>query len=261
MSSRESLLIGVRRSLDALLTPELTIPLFEEYQQVHRRFVDRDWRPAELTGARYCEAAIRGCQKVALGKFTPVKNRLPGLDGVIKELERSPKGCDDTFRIHIPRFIRSIYDLRSKRNVAHLGGTVSPNLVDSTVVLSVVNWIMAEFVRVAHSCHPHAAQRAIDALSQRTMPLIWKEGDLLRVLIDDLSVPEEALVILDNLEPDWTPIPVLAVHIQYGNTSRFRTQILPKLEKLRQVVVQNDEVRILPPGKERASRVRELHRS
>jgi hypothetical protein len=40
----------------------------------------------------------------------------------------------DSIRLHIPRTFRVIYDIRNKRDAAHLGDGIDPNLQDSTLV-------------------------------------------------------------------------------------------------------------------------------
>ena len=57
----------------------------------------------------------------------------------------------DAIRLHIPRTLRLVYDIRNKRDVAHLGPDIDPNLQDSTLVVSALDWVLAEFIRLYHA--------------------------------------------------------------------------------------------------------------
>jgi hypothetical protein len=81
--------------------------------------------------------------------------------------------------------------------VGHVGGEVDPNLMDATVVYSMTSWILAELIRVFHNVSTKEAQEAVDALSERKLPLIWSpNGQLKRVLDTSLGARDQTLLLL-----------------------------------------------------------------
>jgi hypothetical protein len=132
----------VLASVSAASTPELAERLLAEFEQLNERFHLGDFRPSELSGGRFSEAAFRICQHVCTGNHTPFGKQLPKIDQLVKDLEQVPSAnADDSYRLHIPRTLRLISDLRNKRDVAHLGaGVVSPNYTDASLILGCASW-------------------------------------------------------------------------------------------------------------------------
>jgi hypothetical protein len=78
----------------------------------------------------------------------------------------------DSIRLHIPRAIRVVYDIRNKRDAAHLADDIDPNLQDATLVISNLDWILAEFIRLYHNVSADEAQKIIEGLVARKVPVI-----------------------------------------------------------------------------------------
>jgi hypothetical protein len=152
-------------------------------------------------------------------------------------------------RIQIPRSIPPIYEIRNNRGTGHAGAEIEPNRMDATYVLHSCQWILADLVRAYHRLPPQAARDVVDALTERTVPLIWEFGDQKRVLDPSMEAWQRVLVLLSSTstaidEEDlraWT---------SYNNKARFRSQILKDLHA--RVLVDYDErtgrVRISPLG-------------
>jgi hypothetical protein len=52
----------------------------------------------------------------------------------------------EAYRLHIPRALFTIYGLRNKRGVGHLG-LVSPNYLDATLIVATCKWVLGEILR------------------------------------------------------------------------------------------------------------------
>jgi hypothetical protein len=236
----------IQASIAAASTPALADKLLEEYDTLMHRFHLGDFRPSELSGGRFGEVAYRVCQQVLRGKHTPVGKTLPSTDDIEKDLINAPG--DDAYRIHIPRTLRLIYDLRNKRDVAHLGAGVSPNLTDASLILGCASWVMAEIVRLSHKCDIATAQVIVDGLVQRRVPLLWTEGDMVRVLKPTLSFKDKALVILNHFYPEWVMDKDLFRWLEYSTLTHFRSKVLRPLHDDALIHHNGDRSKLLPPG-------------
>src|SRR5207244_9538800 len=95
-------------------------------------------------------------------KFTPIGKSLPRVDKLLEALEQVPSAdAADSVRIHIPRTLRLIYDIRNKRDAAHLGDGIDPNLQDATLIVGAMDWVMAELVRLHHRVSADEAQQIV----------------------------------------------------------------------------------------------------
>ena len=239
----------IRDSIAKAATSGLADKLLEEFDELNRRYYLADFRPSELSGGRFSEASFRICEQVCFGKHTPVKKKLPNVDELVRRLEQTASSlADDTFRLHIPRSLRLIYDLRNKRDVAHLGEGVSPNFTDASLVLACASWVVSEIVRVCHQCDVNTAQSIVDSLIQRRSPLIWTEGDIVRVLKPSLSYADKVLLILHHLQPDWVQEGQLFGWVEYSNPTDFRNKVLRKLHAKALIHYAGGKAKILPPG-------------
>jgi hypothetical protein len=85
--------------------------------------------------------------------------------------------------------------VRNERDIAHLGDEIDPNLQDASVVVHLMGWTLAEFVRLYHLVSANEAQRIIDELVAREVPIIQTVRGFPRVL-RDLRAGEHCLVLL-----------------------------------------------------------------
>lgn len=245
MSARQE----ARTAIASATDESLADVLLDEHDELTNRYYRGDFRPSELSGARFSEAAFRVCQCVCLGSYTPLGSSLPPIDRLLTNLAQVPAAdADDGFRIHIPRALRVIYDLRNKRDVAHLGVAVNPNLPDATLVISCASWVLAELVRLTHQCTIEEAQKLVDNIVERTSPLIWAEDDVVRVLDPGLSYRDQVLLILHHMQPDGVPDRDLFNWVEYSQLGAFKRNVLQRLHDERLIEYRDGEARILPPG-------------
>lgn len=188
---------AIRAGLESALDPLLVKELFEAYTESKRNYYLGNLRPTEVEGGRFCEAAFRMLQQRTKGTFAPVAQRLDTEKEILR-LANIPAAANesDSVRLHIPRALRVVYDIRNNRDAAHLADGIDPNLQDATLVISVLDWVLAEFVRFYHNVSADEAQRIIEELVTRQAPVVQDFQGFLKVLNPRLSAGDHLLVLL-----------------------------------------------------------------
>lgn len=159
---------------------ELVDELLEAFAEAKRRFYRDDLRPSEIEGARFSEVVFRVLQWATTQKYTPIGKTLPSVDTMMNTLVNAEGS--DSVRMHIPRTLRLIYDVRNKRDVAHLGDGIDPNQQDATIVVHNMDWVLAELVRLYHNVPAEQAHGMIVELVSKDVPLIEEFDGFPRVL-------------------------------------------------------------------------------
>jgi hypothetical protein len=186
----------IAKSLKTHFDPLLVDELLTAHQEAKRNFLLGGLRLSAVEGGRFCEAALRMLQQATTTSFTNLNQKLD-TDKLITQLANTPKGaCSESIRLNIPRAIRVVYDIRNNRNAAHLADGIDPNLQDATLVISNLDWMLAEFVRQYHAVSAAEAQRIIDGLVARMVPAIQEFSRFLKILNPKLKPAEFILLLL-----------------------------------------------------------------
>jgi hypothetical protein len=183
---------GLKKHLNAKLVDEL----LAAHQDAKHNFYLGGLRLSEVEGGRFCEAAFRLLQEATTGKFTDLGTSL-NTTKIIADLANSPLAkAPDAIRLHIPRALRVVYDIRNTRDAAHLGDDIDPNLQDASLVISTLDWVLAEFVRIYHGVSADEAQMIVDGLVTRKVPAVEDFDGFLKVLKPKAKVSEYLLLVL-----------------------------------------------------------------
>lgn len=175
---------------------ELAKELLDAFVAAKRRFHLGDFRPNAVEGGRFSEAALRILEWQTTGAYTPLSNPKFKADSIITSLGQLGAGSyPESVRLHIPRAVRVVYDIRNKRNTAHLGDGIDPNLQDAAIVIATLDWVLAELVRLHHSVSAAEAQQIIEALVRREVPMIQEFDGKPRIL-KTLTHNDHYLVLL-----------------------------------------------------------------
>jgi hypothetical protein len=183
--------------LGASIPPDLVKALLDAYAEIKEHFFFGRFRPAELEGGRFSEAAIRVVQQMATGSHSPLNRPLSKFEDILKSLAAlPPASAHDSLRLHIPRSLWAVYNVRNRRNVGHVGGDVDPNRADAHFVMASCDWALAELLRLTFNCQLTEAQALVDALVERRIPLIQDINGFPKLLNPGLSAPDKILVHL-----------------------------------------------------------------
>jgi len=186
----------IRTSIATRHDANLVDELLEAYQEAKRNFYEGGHRLNAVEGGRFCEAAFRLLEERVNGAFTPLGRQIDA-EKLSRKLANLAFGSQpDSVRIHIPRGLRVVYDIRNNRDAAHLADGIDPNIQDATLVVSVLDWVMAEFVRIYRGATPDDAERIVGDLVTRKAPAIQEFGDFLKVLRPGLKASDHVISLL-----------------------------------------------------------------
>lgn len=192
MGMRES----VQSELGRFLYPSLVTELLDAYEEAKKNYYLGGLRLSAVEAGRFCEAAFRLLEHLATGCFTPLGKQLDS-DKTISMLASLPSSSfPDAVRLHIPRGLRLVYDIRNKRDNAHLADGIDPNLQDATLVVSVLDWILAEFIRTFHNIPADHAHKLVDSIVTRAAPVVQDFEGFFKILKPKLPVSLHVLLLL-----------------------------------------------------------------
>jgi hypothetical protein len=170
--------------------------LLQTYSDIVRNFRERRWEPAELDGGKLCEVVYTIIRGYADSNYPQAASKPRSMTQACAALENASPALPRSVRVQIPRMLIALYEIRSNRSVAHVGGDINPNHMDAVCVLEISKWLMCELIRVFHAVGTEEASAAVDSVVERTIPVVWKVGGNLRVLSPDMSMKDKAVVLL-----------------------------------------------------------------
>lgn len=187
-------MLGPDDALDALPSG-LRDPLIDEYRTIVTSFMEHRWSAAELSAGRFCEIVYTVLAGHAAGTYASSPYKPANFVEACRRLEANT-GVPRSFRILIPRLLPALYEIRNNRNVGHVGGDVNPDSMDSSAVMAIASWVLAELVRVFHGLSTEEAQRLVDSLTERRIPIVWTSRGRRRVLDPNMSLKDQILVLV-----------------------------------------------------------------
>lgn len=246
--------------LFALLPSGLREPLLQEFRHIVQSYMERRWSPTELGGGRFCEIAWTILDGHARNSYPTSPSKPRDFVTACRALEQNGH-VPRSFQILIPRVLPALYEVRNNRGVGHVGGDVDPNHMDANAVLAMSSWVMAEFVRVFHDLTVPEAQKVVDSIVERRIPLVWSGTGTKRVLDPKLPLKDQVLLLLAT-EPAEVAVSDLLAWCGYTDRGYF-LRLLRGLHKKRLIEVSADGVRaqILPPGAARVEVLAERRRA
>jgi len=234
----------------------LRTPLLNEFRATHLAFSSQDWEKVGLKAGKICEIVYSIVDGATSGSFPPAPTKPANMLRACADLERLPGNFPRSLRIQIPRILIALYELRNNRSIGHVGGDVEPSHMDAEFFLRGCQWLIGELVRHFHGLPEAEAHGLVEAVSARNSPLIWRDGEIRRVLKNGLSTADQVLVLL-HTEVTAPTAAQLADWIEYKNKSRFRSKILRDMQAARLIEhnKSTDVIKILPPGTEKAEQL------
>lgn len=188
---KRQLLSQLAPPLDHLLATQL----LDEFISLERRYIQRDWEPAELDGGQFSEILAR----IVYHQDSGTLNRTKSLDDCASYITNdvvSHAVIPRHTAIHLMRVIQTVYKFRSQRGAVHISPTYSPNQMDARLIVENVRWAMNETLRVFWNGSRDVVAKVIRELLQFDVPCIGIFDKVVLVQRTDLTSEEEMLVLL-----------------------------------------------------------------
>lgn len=203
---------------------DITAALEADYGELAVRFARGDWSAASLNGGRMAESLFRYLEWRSTGNFTAVGTQIRNRDAKLNRIEQDTS-LEDGVRFQLRRITDLLFDVRNKRDVAHLGTDVDIREMDSRLVLRLASWAVGEVVRVHSQVPADQVQALLDRLAATHCPLVEMIDGELVVLATDLSATERALAGLYSQYPEAVELRRLRAACKYENVTRFRKHL------------------------------------
>lgn len=218
------------------LPPDLRNRIVKSYTDLKTRSLEGQFDAVGVRAGRFAETMLRVLQNLLFGSYTPFTSSLNNFKGECEKLEKAPATASaEGLRILIPRALAFLYTLRNKRDFGHVGGEVDANEIDANTATRLADWCLSELVRVCHKMPIEDAQQLCDAISERSLPMIWNVLGRKRILDTSLSYPEQVLCILYSELDEGVATEDLFHWTEHPHSSNFRRDVLAKLHVLRHI--------------------------
>jgi hypothetical protein len=189
--------------LSGLIPTELSEALVDEFLVIRQDVATKTL--GRSSAGKFVETIAQVLQHIEKGKFDTGKKL--DVDRTLRDAESWTK-IDDGMRICGARIARSMYALRSKRNILHKGD-VDANSYDLAYLHHGAQWLLSDLVRLAEQSSMEVAGRLVSQIQAPVRGLIEDFGEH-QLVLEDMSVPDEILILLHHNYPDHIPLRDLA---------------------------------------------------
>ena len=229
----------------ASLPLELAEALEREFSKLRDRYGRQDWEPGQLNGGKFAEAMFRYVEWRDTGTYIPLGKQVRRKEIISRAANNT--ALAESVRLQIPAIAELIADVRNRRDVGHLRGSVSVNGMDASLVMACASWLLAEIVRLESGVSPAEAQRMVDSLVERQVPIIEEINGEPVVLNTKLNAISRVLILLYKKHPERIPLKTLQRWVKYRNTTHFRNLLEANVREA-MLVMNDDGVRLTLKG-------------
>ena len=150
-------------------------------------------------------------------------------DEEIRRLEQATH-LSDFERLTVPRALRLMYEFRNKRGGAH-NSSFDPIKTDCALVVAVSNWVMEELTRLYLTNDAVAAQKLVESLLVKDVPLVEEMDGERLVLRQGLSARVQLEILLYREFPERCAIKDLARWIHNQSVENIRVTLRTMKQK------------------------------
>jgi hypothetical protein len=208
-------------SLTTILPAQLAGDLVDDFMLVRQDFSTKTL--GRSSPGKFVETVVQCLQHMSRGSH----DLKPDVEDYLQRRVENEAKLPDDLRICAARMARSMYALRSRRNIVHKG-TVDINSYDLAYLHHAASWMLAEFLRQSSGITMEEAGSLIAQIHAPIDELVENiEGVLL--VHADVSIEDEITLLLRTRHPDYVPLAALKTSLVGRNPGTLGN-------KLRQLV-------------------------
>ncbi len=242
----------IEEQLSANIPKTLVMSLLDAHLELKEQFYQEHFRPSELEGGRFVEAALRIVQELTSSAHIPIGKSLPSFtEDYLKKISNDANtGTHASLRTHIPRALFTVYAFRNQRDVGHIGGDVNPNEADAYLIVAVCDWVLAELIRLNFHCPVAEAQRIVDDLVERRIPIIQNFDGFPKILRKNMSLPQQIMTIAYTHGSKGFEVSDLIIWLKPASATSIRTALTRLVQDRLFLHRQGDKCQITKSGLE-----------
>lgn len=196
-------------ALATMLPRQLAEDLVDDFTKVRQDFSTKTLERS--SPGKFVETVVQCLQHLATGQH----DAKPDVDAFLNKRVENAARLSDDLRVCVARVARSIYTMRSRRNIVHKGG-VDPNIFDLAYLYHAATWIVTEFLRQASGISMHEAGTIIAEL-QAPVSEITEEIDGVRLIHANVSLKDEIRLLLYSRYPDYVLLSAIKASLAARN--------------------------------------------
>jgi len=174
----------------------------------------------QVSAGKFVEHFVQALQQIANGTY----DEKPDVDRFLKTQVENISNLPEHLRLCAARVARSIYTLRNKRNVAHVGD-IDPNRFDLRFCHDAASWIMAELLRTSAPGLTMERAGELIALVQSPVGTLVEEIGDVRIVLGDVDMRTEMLLLLHSHYPKIVTLDELYRSMSRRNPGSVRKKI------------------------------------
>jgi hypothetical protein len=190
---RKAIIAQLKVSID----PVLSTQLVDEFISIEKRYIQRDWEPAELDGGQFAEILSRILYSLdSQNQNFSTKSVHDCLEYVEDQQNKNKHNFRSKDVLHIAKALRLLYKFRSDRGAVHISPTYTANQMDAKLMLELVRWCFSDTLRIMLSLQKEQVAKIIRELIQFDVPVIGVFDDIIVVQRTHITAEEEILILL-----------------------------------------------------------------
>ena len=229
------------REIEQSLVKELLI----HFEKLKNCYSVGDYEKTILNGGKFIEIVARTIQYRIGEQVSPSGQRID-IDNLVESARVSPgQNNPESLRLHIPRFLRPLYDIRNNRG-AHYS-SINPNSIDAAIIEMGCSWILAEMIRLFVTDDIEETKNLISELVSKRVPLVEEWNEFLTVLNPKIKVPDQILLLLYKKHPQTVSLDELKMWVKTKNRD-YVTKAVQRLVHIRRYVLQRTDFKLSAEG-------------